>query len=151
MSEIRTISNFSDEYDFLSNFYERPFFWYGHTYKSVEHSYQAAKACGIMDWTTVFHAPTPGLAKRAGRKIRVRPDWELAKRDLMLDMLWHKFKPSDLAERLVATGDAALLEGNVWHDNVWGNCWCPKCKDTPGENALGKALMVVRERLRILV
>uniref|UniRef100_UPI00345E83CD NADAR domain-containing protein n=1 Tax=uncultured Duncaniella sp. TaxID=2768039 RepID=UPI00345E83CD len=47
-----------------------------------------------------------------------------------------------LAEKLIATGDAELVEGNYWHDTVWGVC------DGVGENHLGKILMRVREELK---
>jgi len=49
---------------------------------------------------------------------------------------------------LLATGDTKLLEGNRWHDNFWGNCDCPNCRDKPGLNYLGKILMRVRLELR---
>lgn len=145
------IQDFSGEYEFLSNFYERPFFWYGRTYPSLEHAYQAAKATNAKDWDSVFYTGTPGESKKAGRKIKCRSDWEHVKYNIMEDLLMHKFRSREMAELLVATGDAHLLEGNVWHDNIWGNCWCPKCKDKPGTNWLGIALMTTRARVAPLV
>lgn len=55
-----------------------------------------------------------------------------------------KFRNRKLAEALLATGDAELIEGNTWCDNIWGNCTCSKCAKTPGENRLGKLLMEIR-------
>ena len=82
-------------------------------------------------------------------ELTVRPDWEAVKFDIMLGLTRQKYaKGSDLWEALQATGDVYLEEGNLWHDQTWGNCGCPKHKDTPGLNWLGKILMQVREETR---
>lgn len=47
----------------------------------------------------------------------------------------------DLADKLVATKDAELIEGNTWGDRIWGVC------DGIGENRLGKILMRVRAEM----
>ena len=47
-----------------------------------------------------------------------------------------------LLDKLLATGDAELVEGNTWGDQVWGVC------DGVGENHLGKTLMRIRSELR---
>lgn len=52
-----------------------------------------------------------------------------------------------LKKKLLETGDAELIEGNYWHDNTWGQCYCPRCKNKIGENHLGKLLMKIRESL----
>jgi predicted NAD-dependent protein-ADP-ribosyltransferase YbiA (DUF1768 family) len=49
---------------------------------------------------------------------------------------------------LLDTGDEELVEGTTWHDNIWGNCSCPKCKNIPGQNRLGKLLMQIREEIK---
>lgn len=147
-----TIDNFTGEYDFLSNFHYHNFFWYGRVYPSVEHSYQAAKARNQGDFLYVASAPSPGEAKKRGREIKIRPDWETAKFYLMKDMLFHKFKDRRLAEALLATIGEELVEGNTWHDNIWGDCHCgrPSCSE-PGQNYLGRQLMLVRWCLKELV
>lgn len=48
----------------------------------------------------------------------------------------------DLKEKLLATGNDILEEGNTWGDRVWGTV------NGVGENRLGKILMRVREELR---
>lgn len=53
-----------------------------------------------------------------------------------------KFAIPELKEMLLATGDEELVEGNYWHDTIWGVC------DGVGENHLGKMLMEIREDLR---
>ena len=40
------------------------------------------------------------------------------------------------------------VKNKEWHDNVWGNCECERCKETEGKNLLGKALMEVRSKLK---
>lgn len=69
--------------------------------------------------------------------------------DVMRDVVHTKFGSNpDLAGQLIATGDAELIEGNYWHDNFFGNCICPVCAKTPGQNWLGKILMDEREALK---
>ena len=52
----------------------------------------------------------------------------------------NKFIPNDdLMEKLIATGNAELIEGNWWKDTYWGVC------DGIGENKLGKILMQIRK------
>jgi predicted NAD-dependent protein-ADP-ribosyltransferase YbiA (DUF1768 family) len=85
---------------------------------------------------------TPAEAKREGRKLKLRPDWEDVKIDVMYELLRSKFKLYDLADRLIKTGDSRLEEGNTWGDRVWGTV------DGVGENNLGRLLMIVRSELR---
>ena len=66
----------------------------------------------------------------------------------MLIGLRKKFANPELRDLLLATGDEELVEGNYWHDNEWGNCTCPRCKNIPGKNKLGKLLMQVREEIK---
>ena len=60
----------------------------------------------------------------------------------MLQGLRLKFAIPELAEKLLATGEAELIEGNSWGDTTWG-----VYKDI-GENRLGKLLMQVRQELK---
>lgn len=53
----------------------------------------------------------------------------------------------DLADRLRSTGGSLIVEGNVWHDQIWGGCSCSRHRDVPGGNALGVILMAVRMRM----
>ena len=65
----------------------------------------------------------------------------------MLDLLRQKFRNPKLRELLLGTGEAVLVEGNLHHDNYWGNRKCKKCAEIPGNNQLGKLLMQVRTEL----
>jgi len=59
-------------------------------------------------------------------------------------LLWQKFSDSALRQRLLATGDAILVEGNTRHDCIFGRCHCSKCGGT-GLNWLGVLLMEIRQ------
>jgi ribA/ribD-fused uncharacterized protein len=148
MNTLDRIETFRKPYSFLSNFYRIAIPYGGVTYPSVEHAFQAAKTKrkDLRDWIAV--APTAAEAKRRGRIVKLRDDWDAVKQIVMLDLLRRKFANSLLAHQLQATGDAELVEGNSWHDNYWGSCRCDACGDK-GQNELGKLLMRVRDELRI--
>ena len=138
------IDSFDKEYAFLSNFYEAPVEWEGITYPSNEHAFQAAKVINPVKRLEIAAAATPGQAKRMGRSVNLRHDWEQVKYNVMLDIVLAKFhQHSDLAEALLDTGDADLIEGNWWNDTTWGVC------NGVGTNWLGKILMSVRAQLKL--
>lgn len=143
------IDRFEREYGFLSNFSLSPFTdECGDSYPTVEHYFQAQKATNMFDFEEIRMAKTPGLAKKLGRQIELAPDWESVKEQVMLDGLRHKFAIPELRDKLLATGDQYLEEGNYWHDNYWGDCDCPRCKDIMSRNMLGQLLMQVREEIK---
>ena len=136
------ISEFRGQYYFLSNFYEAPVTWDGLTYPNNEAAFQSAK---LEDRRAreQFVNLDPSSAKRLGRRIQLRPDWEQIKYNVMQEICIAKFTQNkDLRERLLATGDKYLEEGNTWGDTVWGTV------DGKGLNMLGKILMQVRDQLR---
>jgi len=142
---------FKDEYDFLSNFYQAPMLWHGAFWPTVEHAFQAAKCVHPEDEEIIRACSTPGKAKVIGRSVLLRPDWEKVKVDVMTELVILKFnpaRPGHLAAALRATETMPLEEGNYWHDNFWGNCYCDECLNKPGENVLGIILMEVRKDLR---
>lgn len=143
-SEImNVISEFTGRYRFLSNFWMTPVALDGETYPSVEHAYQAAKASDIQDRKKIAVMATAGEAKRAGKTLAIRADWEAVKLQYMRYLVWTKFTTNrELRAKLLATGDARLIEGNTWGDTYWGVC------NGRGENWLGKILEEVREYLK---
>ena len=141
---MKIIDKFENKYAFLSNYYYSPITEEGITYPTVEHYFQAHKTKNADEMRKIAAAFTPGAAKSLGRQVRLRGDWEEVKDEIMEQGLKLKFRNRKLAEALLATGDAELIEGNTWCDNIWGNCTCPKCAKTPGENRLGKLLMEIR-------
>lgn len=139
------ISEFSGQYRFLSNFYPAEVDFEDATYPTVEHAYQAAKTLDVAERQCVRRARSPGAAKRLGRKITMRPDWDAIKLEVMRRFVRQKFyTDSVLAGWLCATGDQELVEGNYWGDTFWG-----QCPVGVGFNHLGKILMEVREELRV--
>jgi len=134
---------FRGEYFFLSNFFISPVTYEGLTYRSVEHAYHAAKTTDpkIRERFT-GNLTTPSWAKQAGRALKLRDDWETLKLNVMWQLLNQKFAPgTPLADRLVATADAELIEENHWGDTFWGVC------NGVGLNNLGRLLMGVRGNL----
>lgn len=142
------IVGFSGIYAFLSNFWYTRVFYEGVNYPSVEHAYQAAKTMSIVD-RDIIKGLTVAKAKRHGRIVPMRTDWEHIKNDVMLDLLRQKFKLNKaLQQKLLATGELVILEGNFWHDNYWGVCGCSQCAVLPAGNYLGLLLMQVRTEIR---
>ena len=136
------IDNFRGEYSFLSNFYPCELWWEGKQYNSLEQAFQASKTLDDNEREWIRTAPTPGKAKRRGRQITLRKDWEKIKFHVMEELLKRKFDDPKLRKVLLATEDAELIEGNSWGDVVWG------VYNGKGQNWLGKLLMKVREELR---
>ena len=136
-----TIDSFRGEHDYLSNFYSCPVEYDGLTYQNTEAAFQAAK-CVDRNEREKFVSLSPGQAKKLGRKVDLREDWETVKIDVMRDVLKSKLSlNSELREKLIATGDVELIEGNHWNDRFWGVC------RGKGQNHLGKLLMELREIL----
>lgn len=145
------ITKFIGKHRFLSNFYSSkitcsypPVIGGGDEYvfETVEHAYQSAKAADQGAARAIRETSTPGDAKRMGRRIRVREEWDGIKLEVMEYFLKLKFAPeSELARMLLATGDAYLAEGNEWGDTYWGVC------RGKGENYLGRLLMKRRDEL----
>lgn len=140
----RDITSFRGRFEFLSNFYEAPLEYDGLQFGSGEAAFQAQK-CTNRNEKLSFQTMRPSEAKRAGRKVLLRPDWEQVKLQLMEEIVRAKFtQNTDLAQMLLATEDRLIQEGNTWHDVFWG----VDIKSGEGENHLGKILMNLRNELR---
>jgi hypothetical protein len=138
------IDRFFDEHRFLSNFYPAIVKVAGFTFPSVEHAYQAFKS-NRKDIITKFCDPnmTAGQAKRLGKQLNIRKDWDDIKVELMYTLIRDKFtRHEDLKKKLLDTGIAELIEGNTWGDKTWGMC------NGEGLNLLGQILMLVRSEIR---
>jgi ribA/ribD-fused uncharacterized protein len=142
------IDCFDGKWAFLSNFYWNEIEYEGIVYPTNEHFFQAMKTLDSDERRQIANCLTPGQAKRMGRRVALRSDWESVKEDVMLLGLCLKFADEQLADWLLETGDEELVEGTTWHDNEWGNCSCPKCINIEGKNKLGKLLMKVRDMIK---
>lgn len=135
------ISSFRGEHFFLSNFYSSPVTVDNIYYPTVEHAYQASKTLDYLERERIRRAQTPGIAKKLGKRITLREDWEDIKLSVMEYLLRQKFSREPLREKLKQTGDADLIEGNLWGDRFWG------VYNGKGENHLGRLLMKIRDEL----
>lgn len=136
------ICSFEGPYRFLSNFYPVEIESFGDLFPTVEHAFQAYKTTDTLERLEILRAPTPGIAKRLGRQVTLRPDWDQLKLIVMENLVWQKFEfRGDLRDKLLATGSLKLIEGNHWNDTYWGVC------RGKGENHLGRILMRVRASL----
>jgi len=144
------ITSFREGYFFLSNFYPAAVKLDGIEYPTVEHAFQAAKTCerAVREAFLLPQYAKPGAAKRLGRSITLRKDWEEVKDFIMKRLLWDKFvitSKNKLAHKLIETYPRQLIEGNTWGDRYWGaeevrGQWI-------GQNKLGLMLMGVRDAI----
>jgi len=149
VQELGQVDSFKDKYEKFSNFYPVVIHFEGINFPSVEHAFVASKSTDVFFRKRIAELPSEqaGKAKRMGRKIFIRPDWDIVKIAYMKRFLMQKFMYDEFRILLLSTGDMPIIEGNYWHDNYWGNCYCPKCKDIQGKNNLGKLLMKVRREV----
>lgn len=134
------ITSFRGYYDFLSNMYPSPIVLGGVTYTCAEAAFQAVK---LEDKTkrAMFSGLNGVEAKKLGRQIELRKDWEKIKVDVMRWIIHEKFTQNkNLKLRLIrSTSRYEIEEGNTWGDTFWGIC------NGVGQNWLGKILMEERE------
>jgi ribA/ribD-fused uncharacterized protein len=128
------IDSFSGPNRFLSNFVTVP-----HRVRLGREMYPSVDP---IERQKVRECNTAGQAKRMGRRVTKRDDWESIRIGVMKDLLRQKFGDEPFRSQLLATGTQELIEGNTWNDVFWGVC------DGEGENWLGKLLMEVRAELR---
>lgn len=132
---------FRDEYYFLSNMYPSPVelqFQSGTVkFTCAEAAFQACKVPGHEGG---FAGLNGYDAKRDGKRVLLRSDWEQVKLAAMRIVVNAKFTQNPhLMAKLCSTGSLPLVEENSWGDRFWGVC------KGVGQNHLGKILMDVRD------
>lgn len=138
------IDSFRGKYYFLSNFYSAKVEFAGQEFDNNEAAFQAMK-CSDPGQRFDFIGLDPSKAKKKGKLVQLRKDWEDVKEDYMYEIVKAKFTQNEnLKKQLLATGNDILVEGNTWNDTYWGIC------RGRGQNKLGKILMRVRTELRDL-
>lgn len=136
------IDSFKGKYFFLSNFFEAPVIYDGITYLNNEAAFQAQKTLD-KEQRLDFAMLNPSQAKKKGRSVSLRSDWEEIKINVMYEICKAKFTQNENLKRsLLNTGNTELIEGNNWGDKIWGQV------NGIGENNLGKILMKIREELK---
>ena len=136
------ITHFTKENKWLSNFQLVDVEYEGDIYRSTEHAFQAAKTFNREERLKIKNAEKCSEARRLGQTVTLRSDWENIKDTVMLNLLRQKYKNKELKEKLLATEDAYLEEGNTWGDTYWGTC------DGIGKNIMGLLTMRVREEIK---
>ena len=110
--------------------------WFITALKLLFKLFQAAK---ILYGREYFTRMNPPAAKKEGRRVDLRDDWEDVKMGVMYDVCYAKFAYNpELKKKLLKTGDKHLEEANHHGDMIWGTV------DGEGENNLGKILMQKR-------
>ena len=135
------VLGFNGEYRWLSNFYPVKILYEGFSYPSVEHAYVAAKTIDPNKRRLISNM-TAGYAKKYGRQIQIRDDWDDVKSEIMFGLLAEKFSQKKFINLLLSTNNMYLEETNTWGDTYWGVC------NGVGENQLGKMLMNIRSTLQ---
>lgn len=133
---------FRGEYWFLSNMYPVPvrMRMNGRTYAFTcsEAAFQACKCPARM---VEFERVDGFAAKRLGKRVPLRGDWDEKKLEIMRRILILKFGQNpELAKKLL------MVRGPIVEDNSWGDTYWGRCNGT-GENRLGLLLMELRDRL----
>jgi N-glycosidase YbiA len=145
---IVTVINFystNDEFGEFSNFAAYPIVVEGKTFPTSEHYFQAQKFQNAAYQKKIRKTQSPMHAATLGRdrKVKLRPDWESVKVDVMRTAVRAKFNQHEvLKDLLLSTDDAKLVE-HTEGDAYWGDGG-----DGRGKNMLGRILMEIRSELR---
>lgn len=129
------------DFSFLSNMATSPMVIsvYGHvlTFHNAEAAYQAHKDPARC---TEFARLTGKDAKKLGRSVQVRADWDEIKDEIMRFVLTEKFRQNPELKQALLRVVGPIEERNYWRDTYWGTC------NGVGENRLGKLLMELRRQ-----
>ena len=139
MDELQ-ILGFNGEHRWLSNFQAAPVRLDGVEYPSVENAYQAAKR--PLNDRQAFRTCSAAEAKKLNKGYEVPNQFHEQKEQIMQNLVQQKFQIAGLRARLVATGNATIVEDNWWGDRFWGVC------KGMGENRLGKIIMQIRNEIK---
>ena len=126
-----------NDFFFLSNMYPCEIKYNGHIFQSSEAAFQAQKD---LSRVSEFEGIDGKAAKRLGRQVKIRKDWESVKLSIMEEILKIKFSDPVLANKLKAVKEP-IVEDNTWHDTFWGVC------EGKGQNNLGKLLEKIKAEL----
>ena len=138
------IKEFKNQYFFLSNFYECPIYYNKLVFCNAEAAFQAQKVIDEKEQYKFINL-NASQARKLGKTIVLRKDWEEVKDNIMYEIVKRKFTVNkELQQKLIDTKDEELVEGNWWHDTYWGI----DSKTGIGKDKLGKILMKVREEVK---
>lgn len=150
--------NPDEENGYLSNWYLSPFKVDGISFSSMEQFMMYRKAICFRDDSVasqILHTDDVAHIKELGRLVSNYNEshWNGVRQIVVYEGLLAKFSQNaELKEQLKATGNAILAECAV-KDHIWGIGLSMRNPDRldrtkwNGQNLLGYALMMVRERL----
>lgn len=159
MTRIICFHNPDEENGYLSNWYPSPFELDGVAYSSMEQYMMHRKALRFGDEDTaaqILATDDVAWIKALGRSVSPYDDhvWSGVRQVVVYEGLLAKFsQDQDFRSKLMGTGASMLAECAV-RDRVWGiglSMSDPRRFDPSewrGQNLLGYALVLVRERLR---
>ena len=104
-------------------------------FNCVESAYQALKC---PERVKEFINLDGYEAKKLGKTVSLRDDWNVEKVNAMTELLKQKFADPNLLSKLRSV-KGEIVEHNFWGDRFWGKCY------GLGENMLGKILMKIRD------
>lgn len=141
-----------DEMKFIRNWFsnfekmDTPLMYQEIPFWTIENFYQAMKTEKTdIETRKQIAAMSPWDAKRFGKKVQIRSDWEEVKVEIMRYALKHKFAKGTKWANELKNHPEPIVEINNWHDNIWGSCICERCNNR-GRNLLGQLI----EEMRIL-
>lgn len=123
----------------------KPLLYDGLLYRTPEHFYQAMKTADKHERAKIAFCKDGIRAKKMGRRVEIRGDWEDVKIDVMRFVQEYRFSSDEKMREMLLSTEGEIVEWNYWCDNFWGVCTCGKCNG--GENNLGKILMKIRDDL----
>lgn len=160
MKKVIGFHNPDEPYGYLSNWYLSDLTVDGQRFSSMEQYMMTQKAQLFGDSKTaakILATDNVSKIKALGRAVQPYDDlvWNGLRQLIVYDGLLAKFAQNEeLKEKLLATGDALLVECAV-QDKIWGIGLSMKDdrrfdpKQWQGQNLLGFALMRVREKLNL--
>lgn len=127
---MNSIHGFKNQYFFLSNFYDNKITYNNITFKNNEAAFQSQKTKSLLQQKQ-FANLLPNEAKRLGKQVSLRSDWESIKDNVMYEICKIKFSNPELKQKLLDTGNLELINDNT----------------SEGKNTLGKILMKIRSEI----
>ena len=147
----RGVPSFRDEYSWMSNMHKCKVVYNGQMFPSSEHAYMYAKMKHSETPDKMHYLEfirlEPKKTKNFTKKLKLNWYWHHVKGDIMKVICYSKFDLNpDLADKLMATGEEPIEEGNTWNDTYFGVI-IDENGNKVGWNVLGRILEDIRYNL----
>lgn len=149
-----------DPFGEFSQWFKSPFVVEGIHYETAEQYMMAKKALlfgDLIRYSLIMNEPDPSKCKKLGQLVQTFDGkvWDGCKEEIVFNANMAKFSQNEHAKQLLlSTGDKIIAEASPF-DKVWGIRMEANDPDSTnpakwqGENLLGKALMKVRDSLKL--